>query len=100
MKEIMSIATPAFAALGENFEVSVLAPSDLGSNIIIDSNNIFVYVKPNTLNSKWEQWNRTTSLYLENASAKKFSVRYNENDRYEIKFDKDLIENILLYIYI
>ena len=46
------------------------------------TNNIFVYVKPNTLNSKWEQWNRTTSLYLENASAKKFSVRYNENERY------------------
>ena len=81
---------PSFAALGENFEVSVLAPSDIGSNIIIDSNNIFVYVKPNTLNSKWEQWSRTTSLYLENASAKKFSVRFNENERYEIKFGNNI----------
>ena len=81
---------PSFAALGENFEVSVLAPSDIGSNIIIDSNNIFVYVKPNTLNSKWEQWSRTTSLYLENANAKKFSVRFNENERYEIKFGNNI----------
>ena len=40
--------------------------------------------------SKWEQWSRTTSLYLENASAKKFSVRFNENERYEIKFGNNI----------
>ena len=81
---------PTLAAIGENFETIVLAPSEDDSNFIVDNNNIYVYVKPNTLNSKWEEWTKTTSLYLETPSSKKYSVRFNENERYEIKFGNDI----------
>jgi hypothetical protein len=56
------------------------------------------------LNPKWEQWSRSSSLYLETGSAKKYSVRFNENEQYEIKFGnningKKLNEGDLVAIY-
>ena len=81
---------PVFEAIGENNEVALLAPSDNVSNFYVDNNNIDVYVKPNIEGSKWEKWTRTTSLYLEPASSKKYSVRFNEDERYEIKFGNNI----------
>jgi hypothetical protein len=76
---------PLYTAQGvENEIVYVL----IGQNVIIDHFNIDVYVK--TSSGKWEKWERTNSLYLENSRAKKYEVRYNENKNYEIKFGDDI----------
>lgn len=95
---------PIFSAVGEDFETTVIATVNGEQNFYIDNNTIDVYVKPNTINSKWQKWERTSSLYLENGAAKKYSVRYNENDKYEIKFGdnitgKRLNEGDLVAIY-
>lgn len=84
------IEYPAFAAIGEDFETAVLSPNTESQNVAIDSNNIYVFIKPNRPNSQWEEWSRTTSLYLETPSSKKYSVRYNQNERYEIKFGNNI----------
>ncbi len=96
---------PIFTAIGEENEVAFLAATDNVDNFFIDNNNIYVYVLPgNILNPKWEKWTRSSSLYLETGSAKKYSVRYNENEQYEIKFGdningKKLNEGDLVAIY-
>jgi hypothetical protein len=95
---------PTITAIGENFEVITLSITDEDVNYYIDNNNIEVYIKPAGAYTKWEKWSRTTSLYLENGYGKKYSVRYNENDRYEIKFGnnitgKKLTENDKIAIY-
>lgn len=77
---------PLYTAQGINSETVFVAP---GSGILIDHFNIDVYVK-NTVTNKWEQWERTESLYLENSTAKKYEVRYNEARNYEIKFGDDI----------
>ena len=33
-----------------------------------------------------KKWTSTPSLYLENSDAKKYEIRLNENNHYEIKF--------------
>ena len=96
---------PIFTAIGEENEVAFLAATDNVDNFFIDNNNIYVYVLPgNILNPKWEKWTRSSSLYLETGSAKKYSVRFNENEQYEIKFGdningKKLNEGDLVAIY-
>ncbi len=84
------VELPIVTAIGEDFEVVTLAPTNTDSNFYIDNNNIDIYVKSVGLSTKWEKWERTTSLYLENASSQKYSVRYNENDKYEIKFGNNI----------
>ena len=73
---------PVIEGIGEEFETVILLPGD---DIIIDHFNIDVYVKDATT-LKWEQWSRTTSLFLENSTSRSFEVRLNENKHYEIKF--------------
>ena len=96
---------PVFSAIGEENEVAFLAATNIDDNFYIDNNNIFVYVLPGgVLNPKWEQWTRSSSLFLETGSAKKYSVRFNENEQYEIKFGnnvngKKLNEGDLVAIY-
>ena len=81
---------PVFEAIGENNEVATLAASNINDNFFIDNNSIDVYVKPAGLNTTWEKWSRSASLYLETGSAKKYSVRFNENEQYEIKFGNNV----------
>lgn len=82
---------PLYSALGDNFETITITVYDTVNNInpIIDNFNIFVYVKQAS-SSNWEEWKRTTSLFTEAGNAKRFSVRYNEDQRYEIKFGNDI----------
>lgn len=77
---------PLYTALGNNNETVFVAP---GSGVIVDHFNIDVYIK-DIASNKWEQWERTDSLYLENATSKKFEVRYNEARNYELKFGDDI----------
>ena len=77
---------PLYNAQGVNNETVFVAP---GSGVLVDHFNIDIYVKDISTN-KWEQWERTDSLYLENATAKKFEARYNESRNYELKFGDDI----------
>jgi len=81
---------PVFQALGEDFEVATLAATNSDTNFYIDNNNIHVYIKEPKRDAKWEKWTRTTSLYLENGAAKKYSVRFNQTEQYEIKFGNNV----------
>ena len=81
---------PVFQALGEDFEVATLAATNSDTNFYIDNNNIHVYIKEPKSDAKWEKWTRTTSLYLENGAAKKYSVRFNQTEQYEIKFGNNV----------
>lgn len=72
---------PTYTAAGENYETIILNPGDS----IVDHFNIDVYVKP-LLTGKWEQFTKTPNLYLEDATSKKYEIRLNQNQRYEIKF--------------
>lgn len=69
-------------AIGENFETLTILPGD---DILIDNFNIYAYIKP-IKTGKWEEWSRTSSLFLEASDAQKYEIRHNENKRYEIKF--------------
>lgn len=73
---------PIMTAVGEAFETVVILPGD---DLIIDHFNIHVYVK-NADSQNWEEWKRTSSLFLERSTARSFEARLNENKRYELKF--------------
>lgn len=76
---------PTYTAAGEDYEIVILNP---GENIV-DHFNIDVYVKP-VLTGKWEQFTKTPNLYLEDATSKKYEIRFNQNQRYEIKFGNNI----------
>jgi len=72
---------PTYTAAGEDYETIIINP---GSNIV-DHFNIDVYVKP-ILTGKWELFTKTPNLYLEETGSKKYEIRLNQSQRYEIKF--------------
>lgn len=71
---------PIYTAAGNENEVIYFAPGD---NVLVDHFNVDVYVYQN---NTWKQWNRVTSLYLEDAFSESYEIRLNESKRYEIKF--------------
>lgn len=90
---------PTQTAIGNEFEIFVLNPGD---DIIVDHFNLDVYIQ--YASGVWEKWEKTESLFLENATAKKYEVRLNENGRYEFKFGNDINgrqlqsgENVAIY---
>lgn len=76
---------PTVTPSGVDNEIIYLTTTD---NDIIDNFNIHVYVK--SLNSKWERWTKTQSLFLNNSQDQVYEVRFNENKRYEIKFGNNI----------
>jgi hypothetical protein len=76
------IEYPLYTAAGESNEILYLVP---GTNVTIDHFNIDVYVKQATT-GKWTQWNKTESLYLQNATDSSYEIRLNSDLHYEIKF--------------
>jgi len=90
---------PIYVATGQENEIVFLS---IGDDVIIDHFNIDVYVKQ--AGGTWEKWEKSVSLYLEDASAKRFEIRYNEDKIYELKFGnningKKLNENDQVAIY-
>lgn len=73
-----------YTSIGNENELIYLAP---GENIIVDHFNIDIYVEKDGL---WSKWNKTPSLYLENAFSKTYEIRLNENKQYEIKFGNNI----------
>jgi hypothetical protein len=76
---------PLYSAIGDNNEIVFLNTT----NELVDHFNIDVYVKPKNTDV-WEQFTKTVNLYLEDSTAKKYEIRYNNNRRYEIKFGNDI----------
>jgi hypothetical protein len=72
---------PLYSAAGDENEVVILDVA--GSNV--DHFNIDVYVK-SKITGVWEQYTKTTNLFLESGNAKKCEIRLNPYKRYEIKF--------------
>jgi hypothetical protein len=83
---------PIYTATGEPFEQLTISLADaLGNVIPIDHFNIDVYVKDSTvLNSTYQLYKPTESLFLEDGSALKYEIRLNERGRYEIKFGNNI----------
>ena len=73
---------PIYSAAGVSNEVVYLA---LNNNTYIDHHNVFVYVLPNGSN-KWQQWTRVDNLFTYTANDNVYTVRFNENQNYEISF--------------
>lgn len=77
---------PIMIATGEDSEIFTMLPGD---DVIIDHFTIELYVR-DADTRKWTQWTKTSSLFLEDPTAKAFEVRLNENKRYEIKVGNNL----------
>ncbi len=78
------VEMPLYTPSGNANEIIYITASD---NSIVDNFNIDVYVKTNGV---WKEWAKTQSLYINNSSDEVFEVRFNENQRYEIKFGDDI----------
>ena len=76
---------PIYTAAGEDNEIVILNP---GTDIV-DHFNIDVYVK-SKLTGKWDVYTKTPNLFLETGSEKKYEIRLNSNNRYEIEFGNDI----------
>ncbi len=76
---------PTYVAQGIANELLYLTIND---RTVVDHQTLDVYVKP--VGGKWEKWNKTQSLYLSNPTAKSYEVRFNEKQRYEIKFGNNI----------
>lgn len=64
-----------------------------GENLFVDYFTIDVYVKHDAAtdkNAKWEKWESTPSLYLNNADDNVYEIRLNEKNYYELKFGNDI----------
>jgi len=77
---------PTYTAIGNPNESLFLT---VGAEVKIDHNNIDVYIK-SASTGKWAKWEKTPSLYLEDAYAKKYEIRYNEDKYYELKFGNNI----------
>tara|TARA_S200002703_G_scaffold156098_1_gene161114 strand:- start:216 stop:2027 length:1812 start_codon:yes stop_codon:yes gene_type:complete len=85
------IEYPAQTAIGTDFEPLVLAVTESEN---IETNSINVYVKDvNT--GKYVEYAETESLYLDGPTDKKFEKRFNENEKYEIRFGNGVNGNKL-----
>lgn len=80
------IQRPLYTAVGSNNEIVYLSLAD---SVYVDHFNIFVYVKEFN-SSNWIQWSRVEELFLHSSNDKVFSVRFNENKHYEIKFGDNI----------
>lgn len=77
---------PLHTAAGDVNETIIM---NVPEGTLIDHYNIDVYVK--TIKTGiWEQFTKTTNLYLEPRQSKTYEIRLNPNKRYEIKFGNDV----------
>lgn len=80
---------PLYIATGENYEeVTIVSVDEDGNNDVIDNNNIFIFVRDGS--GRWKEWSRVESIYLQNGASEVFEVRFNENQRYSIKFGNNV----------
>lgn len=75
---------PTYIPSGTPREIVYLSVDD---NDVIDHFNVHVYVKTDGV---WKQWERTSSLYINDFDDEVFEIRYNENKIYELTFGDDV----------
>ena len=78
---------PSYTAGGENYETITIvnnSPEDQLASFIAD-NTFRIFIK-DYQTSKWNQWNETSSLFLEDSNSYVYEKRLNENGNYEFKF--------------
>ena len=93
---------PIYIATGAPFEQFSIAAASTNANELIDHTNIHVYILDES--GLWSEWKRVDSLYLEGPTSKAFECRFNENQRYTIKFGnsvngRQLLPNYLVAVY-
>lgn len=89
LKQGTIVEYPVYVANGDPFEeFTIVSISENGVNDIIDHTSIFVYVKDES--NKWTEWKRVNNLYLELPTGTSFECRFNENQRYTLKFGNDV----------
>lgn len=80
---------PIYISTGESYEeLSIVSVDGDGNNDTIDHNNIYVFVRGS--NGSWVEYSRVDNLYLYNGISEVFEVRFNENQRYSIKFGNNV----------
>lgn len=89
LKQGIFVEYPIYIASGDPFEeFTIVSVSEAGVNDIIDHSSIFVFVKDES--NRWSEWNRVSNLYLESPTSTTFECRFNENQRYTLKFGNDI----------
>ena len=76
---------PLYNAIGDDFETLNITYVANNQNQKIDHFNIDVYVKEKAT-GKYYKYLETSSLFLNDSNARVFEKRFDENERYEIKF--------------
>ena len=80
---------PVYTATGDPFEeFTIVSVTDAGVNDLIDHSSIFVFIKDQS--NRWSEWKRVDNLYLESPTSNSFECRFNENQRYTLKFGNDI----------
>ncbi len=77
---------PSYTATGEDNETFIFS---VDSNVLVDHFNIFVY-RYSINDQKWEQWSSTDNLFLDQPDSKKYEIRLNPEQNYEIKFGNNI----------
>jgi len=89
LKQGIFVEYPIYIASGDPFEeFTIVSVSEAGVNDIIDHSSIFVFVKDES--NRWSEWSRVSNLYLESPTSTTFECRFNENQRYTLKFGNDI----------
>jgi hypothetical protein len=82
---------PTYTATGETFElVTIVDNSPISNSTTFVSDNSFSLFVYDTATQLWSEWLETSSLFLEDGSAKRYEKRLNENGNYEFKFGNDI----------
>jgi hypothetical protein len=82
---------PVYTATGETFEVvTIVDNSPVSNSTTFVSDNSFSLFVYDTATQLWSEWLETSSLFLEDGSAKRYEKRLNENGNYEFKFGNDI----------
>ena len=79
------IEYPTYTATGDDYEQITIIYVANNENQKIDHFNIDVYVKEKAT-GKYYRYAETSSLFLNDSTARVFEKRLNEDERYEIKF--------------
>ena len=87
---------PSYTATGEAFEiVTIVDNSPISNSTTFVADNSFSLFVFDSITSKWEEWEETSSLFLENNISTKYEKRLNENGNYEFKFGNGVNGRIL-----
>ena len=95
-----TLTEATFNATGEPYENIILIDSftsqqfkqsvkNLNTAKFISDNTFSVFVR-NSVTDTWEEYTETASLFLEDATARKYEKRLNANGNYEFKFGNNI----------